>query len=199
VDEFPGKPDLNHEAIFDFLKKMTDRLATPIRAITRLILRVASKYVERAVLFLVKDGRAHGVAGAQRGRSHREAAAEARAISFALEDVPPFAEAVYSRGTVRISDEGEWMPGLAPGKARERALFPVLHRGEVLAVLYCDNPHTGGPLSKLTGLTLFLSQAAIALENALLHRQLQATGDGDSLDDQDPRTEELTPIVPETE
>ena len=120
-------------------------------------------------------------------------------VSCDFSGAEPFAEAVYSRGPVRISDEGEWMPDLARGKARERALFPVLHRGEVLAVLYCDNPYTGAPLSRLTGLALFLSQAAIALENASLHRQLQSTGDGDALDDQEPRTDELTPIVPESE
>lgn len=192
----PEEPDLNHEAIFDFLKTMTDQLAAPANGITRMILRVASKYVERAVLFLVKDGRASGLAGWQHGRPTAEVVDEVRAIAFELQHVQAFAEVVYSRSSVRVTDRREpVVPALDPGRSREQALFPLLHNHEVLAVLYCDNPTTGAPLSKLTGLSLFLVQAGMALENASLHRRLQAMEGRYSLEDQGPLTQELTPIV----
>ena len=192
----PEEPHLNHEAIFDSLKTMTDQLAAPANGITRMILRVASKYVERAVLFLVKDGRASGLAGWQHGRPTAEVVDEVRAIAFELQHVQPFAEVVYSRSPVRIIEGKEpVVSALDPGRSREQALFPLLHNHEVLAVLYCDNPATGAPLSKLTGLSLFLVQAGMALENASLHRKLQSMESRYSLEDQGPLTEELTPIV----
>jgi hypothetical protein len=192
----PGEPDLNHEVIFDFLKTMTDQLASPGNGITRMILRVASKYVERAILFLVKNGRASGLAGAQHGRPGPEVVDEVRAIAFEVQHVQPFAEVVYSRNPVRVSEGREpLLEGVDPGRSREQALFPLLHNHEVLAVLYCDNPTTGAPLSKLTGLQLFLVQAGMALENASLHRKLQTIENRYSLEDQGPLTQELTPIV----
>lgn len=192
----PGEPDLNHDVIFDFLKTMTDQLASPGSGVTRMILRVASKYVERAVLFLVKDGRASGLAGAQHGRPGPEVVDEVRAIAFEVQRVQPFAEVVYSRNPVRVSEGREpLLEGIDPGRSREQALFPLLHNHEVLAVLYCDNPTTGAPLSKLTGLQLFLVQAGMALENASLHRKLKTIENRYSLEDQGPLTQELTPIV----
>ncbi len=192
----PDEPQLNHEAIFDFLKTMTDQLSAPADGITRMILRVASKYVERAVLFLVKNGRANGLAGWQRGRPTPEVVDEVRAITFELQHVQPFAEVVYSRSSVRVTEGREPMvPALDPGRSREQILFPLLHNHEVLAVLYCDNPSTGAPLSKLTGLSLFLVQAGMTLENASLHRRLQSIASRYSLEDQGPLTQELTPIV----
>jgi CheY-like chemotaxis protein len=192
----PGEPDLNHDVIFDFLKTMTDQLAAPGNGITRMILRVASKYVERALLFLVKDGRASGLAGAQHGRPGPEVVDEVRRIAFEVQHVQPFAEVVYSRNPVRLSEVREpLLEGIDPGRSREQALFPLLHNHEVLAVLYCDNPTTGAPLSKLTGLQLFLVQAGMALENASLHRKLKTIENRYSLEDQGPLTQELTPIV----
>jgi CheY-like chemotaxis protein len=191
----PREPSLNHEAIFEFLKSMTDQLAAPASGITRMILRVASKYVERAVLFLVKDGRASGLAGTQIGRPEAVVFQEVRAIDFELQQAQPFAEVVYSRSPIRIAEGRELaISGLAPGRSREKTLFPLLHNHEVLAVLYCDNPATGAPLPKLAGLSLFLVQAGMALENASLHRKLRAMENRYSLEDQGPLTQELTPL-----
>jgi CheY-like chemotaxis protein len=192
----PGEPDLDHEAIFDLLKSMTEKLAAPAQGITRMILRVASEYAERAVLFLVREGRASGLAGAHQGRPTAEVVLEVRGIAFELQHVQPFAEVVYSRSPLRLIEEKEpVVPALDPGSAREQALFPLLHNHEVLAVLYCDNPVTGAPLSKLTGLSLFLVQAGMALENASLHRKLQSMETRYSLENQGPLTQELAPIV----
>ena len=190
------EPGLDHEAIFDFLKSMTEKLAAPAQGITRMILSVAAKYAERAVLFLVREGRASGLAGAHHGRPTAEVVSEVRAIAFELQHVQPFAEAVYSRNPVRLEQSEPVVPALDPGRAREQALFPLLHNHEVLAVLYCDNPVTGAPLSKLRGLSLFLVQAGMALENASLNRKLQSMETRFSLENQGPLTEELAPIVP---
>lgn len=188
--------NLNHDVIFDFLKTMTDQLSSPTNGIARMVLRVASKYVERALLFLVKDSRARGVAGVREGCATAGVVEAARALSYELQRVQPFAEAVYSREPVRVDDRADLVPeGIEPGAAREFAVFPLLHLHEVLAVLYCDNPDTGAPLGKLAGLQLFVAQAGMALENASLHRRLRSVGDRYSLEDQGPLTQELTPVA----
>jgi GAF domain-containing protein len=47
------------------------------------------------------------------------------------------------------------------------AVLPIAHRGAVVGVLYGDNARTRRPLQDLSGLEIFLSQAGLALENAL--------------------------------
>lgn len=194
----PGRskePELNHDVIFDFLSTMTEQLTSPANGISRMVLRVASKYVERALLFLVKSSEARGLAGIREGQPTSQVTELARVLRFELQGVRPFAEVVYSRECVRIEDSRELGRGFDPGNASEAMLFPLLLNHEVLAVLYCDNPNTGAPLGKLTGLQLFLVQAGMALENASLRRKVQSLEHRYSLEDQGPLTEELTPIV----
>ncbi len=188
--------DPNHDVIFDFLKTMTDQLTTPANGIARMVLRVASKYVERALLFIVKESRARGLAGVHEGRATASVVETTQTLSYELQRVQPFAEAVYSREPVRVEDPTElWPEGIDPGQAREFAVFPLMHLHEVLAVLYCDNPNSGAPLGRLAGLQLFVAQAGMALENASLHRKLRSLENRYSLEDQGPLTQELTPLA----
>jgi CheY-like chemotaxis protein len=191
-------PLVDHEAVFDFLNTLTHQLASPNPGITRTILRVASSYAERGVLFMVKQGRARGLAGMHQGRPTPRVCEEVRAIELELQRVQRFAEVVYSRKPVRIAGgPDDFIPGLDAGRSREQALLPLLHNHEVLAVLCCDNPVTGKALSKLTGLHLFLVQAGMALENASLHRRLRSMETRYSLEDQGPLTQQLAPIARE--
>jgi CheY-like chemotaxis protein len=185
----------NHDVIVDFLKTMTDQLSSPANGIARMILSVAAKYVERALLFMVKDSSARGLAGLQDGIPTPLVVDAVRTLSYELQEVQPFAEAVYSREPVRVDDGADLVPeGIEPGAAREFAVFPLMHLHEVLALLYCDNPTSGAPLGKLNGLQLFLAQAGMALENASLHRRLRALDSGYSIENQGPLTQ-LTPIA----
>jgi CheY-like chemotaxis protein len=190
----PSDPALNHDAIFEFLKTMTGRLSSPANAVARMILRVASRYAERCLIFLVKDGKARGLAGVHHGRPMAQTIATTKRLSFELQHHRGFAEVVYSRKAVRL-DEPADMPvdAIDRGNASEVALFPLLHNHEVLAIVWCDNPATGAPLGKLSGLELLLVQAGMALENASLHRRLGSLERRYSIDDQGPLTEESTP------
>jgi hypothetical protein len=49
----------------------------------------------------------------------------------------------------------------------------VTHR-ETIALLFGDNPETGREFGRLEALEVFINQAGVALENAFLHRKLQA-------------------------
>jgi len=187
-------PDLNHDVIFDFLRTMTEQLNRPSNGIARMILRVGSKYCERVVLFLIKGQTAKGLAGLRLGRAAKQSTEHARTLSIDLQEFRPFAEVVYSRARVKVSYETESLPpGIDADRAREGLLLPLLHNHEVLSILLCDNPNTGEPLGNLSGLSLFLSQAGMAMENASLHRKLRSFENRFSLEDQGPLTQDLDP------
>jgi CheY-like chemotaxis protein len=186
----------NEEVILDLLKDMTGRLASETGGIAPMILRAASKYVERAMLFMVKESRARGLAALHEGRATASVVEAAQALSYELDRLRPFAEAVYSREPVRVEDATDlWPEGIERGNAREFAVFPLMHLHEVLALLYCDNPTSGAPLGRLAPLQLFLAHAGMVLENASLQRRLRSLETRYSIEDQGPLTQELAPIA----
>ena len=74
-------------------------------------------------------------------------------------------------------------------------LLPILNNNEVVLVVLCDNPNSGGPIGNLAGLALFLTQAGMAMENAALHKKLRSVEDRYSLEDQGPLTQKHNRIV----
>jgi hypothetical protein len=48
----------------------------------------------------------------------------------------------------------------------------MISRGRVVALLYADNAISGDPLPDLSGIEIFMAQAGLAMEKALLERQL---------------------------
>ena len=61
------------------------------------------------------------------------------------------------------------------GDARPAEVFvgPIVSEGKVVAVLYGDNLPEVKPIGDTDSLEIFLSQAGIAMEKALLQRRLQ--------------------------
>ncbi|HXV65415.1 MAG TPA: response regulator [Vicinamibacteria bacterium] len=189
-------PRLNHAVMFDFLKTMAKQLLAPGNVVARVILRVASRYAERVLLFLVKESRARGLAGVQVGRLDRQVCEAAKKLILDLQDVQPFAEVVYSRGPLSGSHDTQPLPPeLEPGRAKTYALLPLMLNHEVLAIIYLDNPISGMNLAHLSGLEVFLAQAGMAMENASLQRRVLSIGEQFSLEDQGPLTQELAPFT----
>lgn len=190
-------PPLNLEAIFGFLRQMTEQLNHPGNAIARMVLRVASKFSERVLVFLVKQSTACGLAGVQAGRADRQVSDELRRVSIALQDVQPFAEVVYSRRTTRCSHEpGLTPPGIGRGRATEFVLLPLVLNHEVVAIIYVDNPASGRRLTNLAGLEMFLTQAGMAMDNVSLQKKVRAASAPFSIENQGPLTQELTRVIP---
>jgi hypothetical protein len=52
-------------------------------------------------------------------------------------------------------------------------LGPLVSEGKVVAILYGDNLTAGGPIGETEGLEIFLDQAGLAMEKALLQRRLR--------------------------
>jgi hypothetical protein len=100
-----------------------------------------------------------------------------RHIRLPAAETSIFSEVIKSgRSKVGCFSDSAWdaylvkeLGGREPG---EFFLVPLVCNGRVAAVLYGDNLPEGKPLPSLTGLEIFLHQAGLAMEKALLERRL---------------------------
>lgn len=166
--------------LLDFLASMTEQFANPERSldVSRMVLHVASKFFERSILFMIKKGKATGMAGFGLTRGGRVNNEVAKQIALDVEKVQCLAQVVLTRKALRIGPDVDGLQDslyavIDRGRAQEIALLPMLNNREVLTILYGDNPVSGKPLGKLRGVELFLAQAGMALENVFLHRKLR--------------------------
>ena len=163
----------------DFLASMTKKLVEPGAStdVSRLVMEVAARFLERGVLFVVKGDAARGLAAFGVGRSARESTERAQRISIEIGHNPAFAEAVRRSSAYRLlndltSLDGPMFDAIGRGQAREAVLIPLLYNRATLLLLYGDNAGSGRALGDLGGLELFIAQAGMALENKLLQRKL---------------------------
>ena len=162
------------------LRDMLGELRGPEAAgeIGLLILRFAAELLNRAVLFVVKGGVAAGLGGfgieAPGGPERRGI----RGIAIPLDEPSLLEEAVRSRAAVQgplVECAGnrallDQLGGTAPADA---VALPLVSGGQVRVVLYGDNLPEMRPVAGTRALGLFLAQAGLTLEQALLEKRLQ--------------------------
>ena len=144
-----------------------------------LILRFASELMNRAVIFLVKDAEIVGL-----GQFGIELKGESPDIKVRNMRIPLDEESVFSRTLADMSPrslqppDGPWInhlfEQLGGGRPAEVFIGPLLSEGRVVAVLYGDNLPEQKPIGDTEALEIFLSQAGIAMEKALLERRLSS-------------------------
>jgi CheY-like chemotaxis protein len=166
---------------FAILQRRLEELRRPSDPtdISHLLMTVAREFFERGILFLVKGEEVRGLGGfgpAPRGESLDLAA---RDIVIPLSEPSFFREvAITRRPFAGPLPEGKWlqflMGRIGRYKTASLALLPLLAHRETIALLYGDNPDSGRELGRLDALELFVDQAGVALENALLQRKLAA-------------------------
>ncbi len=162
------------------LKGLLGELANPKESseISLLVLRLAAEYFERAVLLLVKKAEivglgGFGITGDNEPMSHKVARLK----------VPVNVEASWKRiieekSTV-ITKMSEGTPldrsfsqAIGTHSPEEFVQIPMVSRGRVIAMLYADNALSREPLPDLSAIEIFMTQAGLAMERALLERQL---------------------------
>ena len=161
------------------LKSMFEELRFPSATaeITLLVLRYASEMVGRAVLFMVTRDEVRGLGQFGVEPAGGSADQRVRHIRVPAAETSIFTEVVKTgRTKVGSFSESAWdaylikeLGGREPG---EFFLVPLVCNGRVAAVLYGDNLPEAKPLPALTGLEIFLHQAGLAMEKALLERRL---------------------------
>jgi len=142
-----------------------------------LVLRFASEFMARAVIFIVKEEEIVGLG--QFGIEDRGQPADVRvrAIKIPCREKSVFSQVVESQLPVKLQmDCSHWSRYLLEqigGDPVEAFLGPIVSEGKVVALLYGDNGNEGRPIGDTDSLEIFLSQAGIAMEKALLQRRLK--------------------------
>jgi CheY-like chemotaxis protein len=165
------------------LRGMLEELGNPSLGggIILLILRFASELMNRAVIFLVRDEEIIGLG--QFGIDIPGGSADQRVrntrIPTGAESL--FSAALYAKVAARVTPTAsDWDRYLFEqiGGQRPPEVFigPLISEGRVVAILYGDNLPSSQPIADTEALEIFLSQAGLAMEKALLEQRLMETG-----------------------
>jgi len=162
------------------LRGMLEELNNPSLGgeIILLVLRFAAEFMNRAVVLLVKKDAIQGLG--QFGVEDRDGSADARIRNIRIPrgEASLFAPVLETRYPLKGEvDDSRWSNFFLGqlGDARPMEIFvgPIVSEGKVVAVLYGDNIPEDKPIGDTDSLEIFLSQAGIAMEKALLQRRLQ--------------------------
>ncbi|HEY5514169.1 MAG TPA: response regulator [Geomonas sp.] len=162
------------------LRGMLEELNNPSLGgeIILLVLRFAAEFMNRAVVLLVKKDSIQGLG--QFGMDDRDGSADARVRSLRIPRGEPslFAPVLETRFPMKGKvDDSRWsnffLGQLGDARPSEVFVGPIVSEGKVVAVLYGDNLPEDKPIGDTDSLEIFLSQAGIAMEKALLQRRLQ--------------------------
>ena len=171
---------INQSIGISHLRGMLEELNNPSLGgeIILLVLRFAAEFMNRAVVLLVKKDAIQGLG--QFGIEDRDGSADARIRSLSVPRGEPslFAPVLETRFPLKGEvDDSRWSQFFLGqlGDARPTEVFvgPIVSEGKVVAVLYGDNLPEDKPIGDTDSLEIFLSQAGIAMEKALLQRRLQ--------------------------
>ena len=162
------------------LKAMFEELRFPTATaeITLLILRYASEVVNRAVLFMVTRQEVRGLGQFVLELKEGSPDHKVRQIRVPVGETSIFSEAIKEKRSIigRFSDSA-WdqylIKELGGQEPVEFFLVPLVSNGKVAALLYGDNIPEEKPIPNVAGLEIFVYQAGLAMEKALLERKVQ--------------------------
>lgn len=160
------------------LRGMLEELNNPSLGggVILLLLRFASEFVGRAVIFLVKETEICGVGqfGIQAGETSADRLI--RSLRIPRDEESLFSKVLRKRATIKVTPEkcrwNDYLFERIGGAPAEVFLGALVSEGEVFAILYGDNPDSSG-LGDTDSLEIFLSQAGVASEKALLTERLK--------------------------
>jgi CheY-like chemotaxis protein len=165
------------------LRGMLQELGNPSLGggIILLILRFASELMNRAVIFLVRDQ--HIIGLGQFGIDIPDGSAEQRVRSTRIPTTAAslFSTALFAKTAARVNPTAsDWdnylFEQLGGQRPAEAFIGPLVSEGRVVAILYGDNLPSSQPVADTEALEIFLSQAGLAMEKALLEQRLMQTG-----------------------
>ena len=161
------------------LRGMLEELNDPALGggITLLVLRFASEFMSRAVIFQLKGGDIVGLG--QFGIDDDVTMADRKVRNLVI----PKGETSIFSGIFAVPRSVKMPPGESfrdrqlyaelGGPPEELFLGPIVSGGEVVAILYGDNFPESRPIGETDSLEIFLSQAGMAMEKALLESRLK--------------------------
>lgn len=163
------------------LREIIQQLRNPNEApeISLLILRYASEFFDRGLLFLVKRDEVNGLGGFGDTGEKESMPQKVRRIKIPLQEESIFSKVVKKKQTHvgKLSDtptNRQFISMTGRLIPREVSMLPLISGADVIALVYGDNAVSKRPIKDLEGLEIFMVQAGIAMENALLHRKIKS-------------------------
>jgi hypothetical protein len=170
--EEPRKDIAALKAMFDEL-----RFPTATAEVTLLILRYASEVVNRALLFMVKKDEVRGLGQFGMELSGRSADQVVRNIKIPLNQPSLFLSVIESRssyvGPPPVHETSKYLMNELGGVMADQVLaIPLIVDGKVALIVYGDNVPERKAIKGVDTLEIFMNQAGLALEKALLEKRL---------------------------
>lgn len=160
------------------LRGMLEELNNPALGggIILLILRFASELMNRAMILLIKEREIAGLGQFGIGDAGESADIRVRGIRIPKNEPNLFSAALQSMKPYKAVPESRpWddylFEKLGGGRPAEVFVGPLLSEGRVVAVLYGDNLPETSNIGDTEALEIFLSQAGLAMEKALMERR----------------------------
>ena len=161
------------------LKSMFDELRFPTATseVTLLILRYASEVVNRAVLFMVKKEEVRGLGQFGIELKGRSADQVVRNIKVPLNKPSLFLNVIENRrsylGPLEANECNNYLASELGGVQPDMVLaIPLVVDNKVALVVYGDNQPERHPIRGIDTLEIFMNQAGMALEKALLEKRI---------------------------
>jgi CheY-like chemotaxis protein len=161
------------------LKAMINELNDPSSSgqITLLVLRFASEMMNRAVIFLVARNQLAGLGQFGIDLDGKDPELHVRRIRIPLNEPSIFQETLQKRMPLKKQlKHNKWndyliqnLGGIEPA---EVFVAPIISSGRIAAILYGDNVPEQKEIGDTESLEIFLAQAGLAMEKALLERRL---------------------------
>ncbi|MFA5074371.1 MAG: DUF4388 domain-containing protein [Nitrospirota bacterium] len=170
--EEPRKDIAALKAMFDEL-----RFPTATAEVTLLILRYASEVVNRAILFMVKKDEVRGLGQFGIDLVGKSADHVVRNITISLHEPSLFQRVIENRSTfigkLEKSALNNYFMNELGGVMPDQVLaIPLVVDGKIALIVYGDNLPAQRPIQGVETLEIFMNQAGMALEKALLEKRL---------------------------
>ena len=167
----------------NMLKTMISELNDPASSgqITLLILRFAAELMNRSVIFLVARNQLAGLGQFGIVMEDKDPQKQVRKIRIPLNQPSIFREAIQKRMPLKKKlKTTKWheylVEQLGGTQPVEVFVAPIIAGGKIAAILYGDNAIDGEKIGDTESLEIFLAQAGLAMEKALLERRLREMG-----------------------
>lgn len=161
------------------LKSMFDELRFPTATaeVTLLILRYASEVVNRAVLFMVKKDEVRGLGQFGIELKGKSADQVVRNIRIPLDKKSLFSTIIEDRrsyqGALDPTEANAFLANELGGPMPDAVMaIPLIVEGKVALIVYGDNLPEKRPIRGMDTLEIFMNQAGMALEKALLEKKI---------------------------
>ncbi len=167
----------------DILRNMIQELNDPSSngQITLLVLRFAAELMNRAVIFVVGKDYVAGLGQFGIQLDGKDPEKQVRKMRIPLNEPSIFQEVIEKRIPLKKKlKPTKWnkylIENLGGVEPKEVFVAPIISSGKVAAILYGDNVPEDKEIGDTESLEIFLIQAGLVMEKALLERKLKEMG-----------------------